>query len=241
LQQQHVVALDPGVRTFQTCYDPVRQQCIKWGDDDNKRIYRLCRRLDQLMSRSSAQNVRTMPHRRRWHRCRWKMRRAAARMRTRIRNLVDEMQRKLIRWLCESYRVILLPRFDTQRMISKRNGSRRIRSKTARAMATWAHYRFRTRLLNYARAYPLCHVEIVNEAYTSMTCGRCGTLYHQLGSQKVFACGQCGYRVDRDLNGARNIYLRYLTTSSGAAVRALSADVAIATSALGPTPALHTC
>jgi transposase len=74
-------------------------------------------------------------------------------------------------------------------------------------------------LLDYARAYPLCHVEIVDEAFTSKTCGRCGKLHQQLGGQKVFACSRCPYRVDRDLNGARNIYLRYLTTTNGAPMR----------------------
>ncbi len=186
----------------------MRRQCIKWGDGDVKRIYRLCYSLDDLMSRCSRKG--TIPHRRRW-----KMRRAAARIRSKIRHLIDDVQRKMIKWLCESYRVVLLPKFDTQRMIGKRDGRRRINSKTARAMATWAHFRFRTRLLDYSRAYPRCHVEIVDEAYTSKTCGACGTLHHQLGGNKVFACARCPYRVDRDLNGARNIYLRYLTTTTG--------------------------
>jgi putative transposase len=142
------------------------------------------------------------------------MRRAAARIRTKIRNLIDDVQRKLIKWLCEHHHVLLLPQFETRRMIGKHSGRRRINNKTARAMATWAHFRFRTRLLDYARAYPRCHVEIVDEAYTSKTCGACGALHHRLGGSKVFVCVQCAYRADRDLNGARNIYLRYLTTTT---------------------------
>jgi putative transposase len=203
-----LVALDPGVRTFQTCYDPTRRECIKWGDDgDIKHVYRLYHSLDDLLSRCSQKGV--IPHRRRW-----KMRRAAARMRAKIRHLVDDVQRKMIKWLCENYRVILLPKFETQRMLDKRDGRRRINRKTARAMATWAHHRFRTRLLHYAKAYPQRHVEIVDEAYTSQTCGACGLLNRRLGGNRVFACSNCPYRADRDFNGARNIYLRYLTTTT---------------------------
>ena len=147
------------------------------------------------------------------------MRRAAARIRTKIRNLIDDVHCKLIKWLCENHRVVLLPQFEMQRMISKHDGRQCIHSKTARAMATWAHFRFRTRLLDYARAYPQCHIEIVDEAYTSKTCGACGMLHHQLGGSKVFACPHCMYRANRDLNGARNIYLRYLTTTRADALK----------------------
>jgi len=169
--------------------------------------------MDDLTSRYN--NKSTVCARRR---CR--MRRAGARIRTKIRNLIDDIHRKMIKWLCQHYEVILLPQFDTQRMVSKRDGRRRIRSKTARAMANWAHFRFRSRLLDYSREYPQCHIEIVDEAYTSRTCGSCGVLNQKLGGSKILRCAQCNNRVDRDLNGARNIYLRYLTTAFTAKERA---------------------
>ena len=53
----------------------------------------------------------------------------------------------------------------------------------------------------------------VGEAYTSRTCGLCGTLNHDLGGAKTFQCvdEHCGVQIDRDVNGARNILLRELT------------------------------
>ena len=33
----------------------------------------------------------------------------------------------------------------------------------------------------------------------------------QLGGKKVFECDKCGIRIDRDINGARNIFLRQLS------------------------------
>jgi putative transposase len=207
-----VVALDPGVRTFNTCYDPVRQQCVKWGTGDIGGIYRLCHWLDDLMSRLSQKK--TPDGGGFTHRQRWRMKQAASRMRSKIRHLIDDVQRKLIKWLCENYHLVLLPKFDTQHMISKRDGRRRIRSKTARAMATWAHYRFRTRLLSKSQnEYPWCRVELVDESYTSKTCGGCGALHDKLGGAKLYRCPKsCGFVADRDLNGARNIYLRFCTT-----------------------------
>ena len=76
---------------------------------------------------------------------------------------------------------------------------------------TWSHYRFRQRLLNKSREYPWCSIIICDEAYTSKTCGECGFIHNKLGGSKVFDCPQCGEVQDRDMNGARNILLRYET------------------------------
>ncbi len=86
--------------------------------------------------------------------------------------------------------------------------------KVVRRMLDWAHGRFRQRLLDKAREYPWCRVIICTEEYTSKTCGYCGRVRGKLGGTKVFHCGDrsCPFQgVDRDLNGARNILIKYLT------------------------------
>jgi putative transposase len=198
-RERRVVALDPGVRTFMTGYDPVGE-ATEFARGDIGRIYRMCARLDALQSRWSDPGV--------GHHRRWRMRRAAARMRTRIRNLVDDVHRKLAKYLCSTYNAVLLPKFETSSMVTR--GQRRISSKTARAMATWSHYRFRTRLQAKAREYPWCKVVMVDEAYTSKTCGACGAINRSLGASKVFRCPACGLHADRDVHAARNILLRFL-------------------------------
>ncbi len=47
------------------------------------------------------------------------------------------------------------------------------------------------------------------EAFTTQTCGLCGTRNPNVGPAKVFAFADpaCGVRIDRDVNGARNIAL----------------------------------
>ena len=118
-----VIALDPGVRTFLTFFSET--ECGKIGYKAFGRIQRLCHWLDELIGRTD-----TEPdyHRRR------RMRRAQARMRQRIVNLVDELHWQTARWLTSNYKVILLPTFETQDMT--RRAGRKIRSKTARMMLT---------------------------------------------------------------------------------------------------------
>jgi putative transposase len=195
-----IISLDPGVRTFVTGYDPSGWVC-EGGKNDIGRIYRLCHVLDKLQSRWSQKDVR--------HRKRYRLQKAGRRIRLKIRNLVDEFHKKLATWLCENYRVVLLPEFETSKMI--RRGQRKIGSRTVRSMVTWSHYRFRQRLIAKSREYPWCRVVLCNESYTSKTCTNCGELHHSLGGSKVFSCPSCGFVIDRDINGARNILLRYLS------------------------------
>ncbi|CAG8769911.1 13679_t:CDS:2, partial [Racocetra persica] len=49
------------------------------------------------------------------------------------------------------------------------------------------------------------------EEYTSKTYRFCGYVNHKLGGSKVFCCPKCKTELDRNINGARNILLRYLT------------------------------
>jgi len=51
----------------------------------------------------------------------------------------------------------------------------------------------------------------VSEAYTSKTCSYCGKM-HKIGSKKRMKCS-CGADIDRDLNGARGIFLRALAVT----------------------------
>ncbi len=128
-----IIALDPGVRTFMTGDSP-SGLTVEWGKADVTRIYRLCYAMDKLQSKWSPKlGVR--------HRERYKMQRAARRIRREIRNIVDEAHKKLVKWLALNYHTVLLPEFGTSRMV--RRVERKIGNKTARAMLTWSHYRFR--------------------------------------------------------------------------------------------------
>lgn len=197
---ENVIALDPGVRTFMTGYSP-EGTITEWGSGDMQRIFRLCHTHDKLQSKWSQKEVR--------HRKRYRLKKAARRVRKKIRNLVDEVHKKLTKWLVSNYETILLPKFETSDMVTR--GQRKIGSKTARQMLTWSHYRFQQRLVNKTREYRNSQVIICDEAYTSKTCGCCGKLHEKLGGNKTFRCPHCGVVMDRDMNGARNILLRYLT------------------------------
>lgn len=192
-----VAALDPGVRTFQTIYD-ADGLCVEWGKNDFCAILRLCKHADVLQGKICKARRRKNSLHKAW-----------LRLLERIRNKVKESHRKLASWLCKNYRAVLIPTFDTSRMLVKTK--RVFGSKTARSMATWSHYSFKESLKQKAELYPWVTVIEVGEAYTSKTCSECGEIHWNLGKSKVFTCPACEFEGDRDICAAKNILLRYLT------------------------------
>ena len=188
-----IVALDPGVRTFQTTYSP-DGSAKKLGDQASCRIFRLMKYVDKL---SAFKDRRTRGKR--------------LHLERRVGNLVDEMHWKIARELCTEYETIVIPPFETQKMAKKwTNGRYRKINKTAtRMMLRLAHYRFRQKLIHVANKLG-SQVVICTEEYTSKTCGHCSEIHQGLGSSKKFNCPHCRIHLDRDANGARNICLKAL-------------------------------
>jgi putative transposase len=187
-QRFKMVSLDPGVRTFQTFFSP--ELAGKFGSYDFGRIHRLCFYLDDLISKMSK--VKSKRKRR--------LRKASDRLRWKIKDLISEIHFKTANFLCKFYEIIILPPFETSQMVSK------LRSKTVRAMLTWSHFRFSEILKNKAEEYSSVLLRQC-EAYTSKTCSNCGKI-HNIGSKEFLKCTCCV--LDRDLNGARGIFLRAL-------------------------------
>jgi len=192
-QRNGIVALDPGVRTFLTYYSETMHGKI--GEGDFKNIYRLCYALDALQSKISKAKCKQKR----------RMRKASERLRYRIFDLVDDLHKKTAYWLVTTFAVILLPTFETSKMVTK------LWSKVARSMLNFAHYGFKTFLKSKAEEYS-CRVIDADESYTSKTCSYCGKIQN-IGSKKVMRC-PCGAIVCRDGNASRGIFLRALTATS---------------------------
>lgn len=209
-----VIALDPGNRSFLTGYDG--ENILEIGKGDIGRINRLCSHLDKLMSRSDKSQVK---------RERYKMRKAADRIRARIQRVVKDLHNKTASVLVNNYKLIFLPTYQTSQMVLK--SSRKINKKSARNMLTWSHFKFAQILGQMATRKGVVVVRC-NESYTSITCTSCGFIHHKLGGKKVFKCPQCRHQHGRDCGGARNIMIRALQatafTSDGNAVLTLNAQ-----------------
>ena len=187
-----IVALDPGVRDFMTFFS---QDCFGWlGMQCINRIQRLCQHCDNLYARATQEK---RPLRR-------ALRKAANRTKVKIRNLIDELHKKVAHFLVTNFDIILLPTFDTKQMTKR--GGRKLRRKSVRQMLTLSHYRFKAFLKHKALEYGVRVIDVC-EAYTSKTVSWTGEVIANLGGSKVIKSSE-GHRMDRDLNGARGIFIK---------------------------------
>jgi putative transposase len=199
-----VVALDPGVRTFLNGFSD--KSVFKIGQGDFSRIARLCSHMDKLISKiSKAKNSHKQ-----------KMKKALGRMKHKIWDLVDELHFQSINYLLKTYDVVLLPNFETSKMVVK--SSRKIQSKTVRSMLTYSFFQFSQRLEIKAKELGkyICRG---SEAYTSKTASWTGEMKN-ISSAKTIKSNNIV--MDRDINGARGIFLRALGDSPWAGLSSLA-------------------
>jgi putative transposase len=188
-KKENVASLDPGVRTFQTIYSENHSIKIQ----HNPELLRsLQEKLDLFQSLRSKKLISKSHYTRRINR-----------IYKRLDNLIDDLHFKTIHFLEKHYNWILLPIFESQEMAMK--GRNR---KCNRNMMQLKHFKFKERLKAKCNISKTC-LTIVDESYTSKTCGRCGHI-NNIGSSKVFKCNSCSLVCDRDLNGARNILLKHI-------------------------------
>jgi transposase len=188
-------AIDPGSRTFLTGYDP--EGLIFEIGSDNGFLRRKKQNIQKLQSKLSEEKDK---------RRRVKYRRIINNTYTKISNCVKDLHHKSSKLLADNYSEILLPSFETSRMTKK---NRRINNTAADNLLMLSHYKFRKLLTEKMKCRGGKLIECTEE-YTSKTCGKCGRLNHNLGSSKVFQCNyqNCGLVLDRDINAARNIFMK---------------------------------
>ena len=133
-----------------------------------KRIFSLCLFLDRLISKVNGKEMKNL-HGKKGRKKRRNRKKAIERMRTKIKNKIAELHKKMSTWLCSNYKVILIPKFNSKAM-SQRKG-RKIHTKTVRGMLCWSHYKFRQRLIAKSELFSDCKVIECDESYTSKTCG----------------------------------------------------------------------
>ena len=200
--QGDVCSIDPGVRTFATVYGG--NSVEKWGEGFRERLLSLALQVDGLCSRRKKL-LNKCP------KTPWRddmelhLGRKIRRLRAKRVDLLNDLHKRLAYHLVTTFKLILLPTFQTKSMAAKEG--RKLRKKTIRQMLDLGHYKFQQMVIWMAKKYG-AHVCLVDEAYTSKTLSWTGEI-KEIGGSEFVTDGKI--KVDRDHNGSRGIALKLLT------------------------------
>ena len=200
LKNKKVCSIDPGIKTFLTIYSD--DSVHKIGIGIREKIEKICKDIDIIISK---QYKKTKGKFRYKYEKRRNLKKALDRKIKYLENLKEELHNKSIKYLSNNYGKIIIPPFETQKMVS----NKKVDSRTARNLMNISYYKFLSKLKVRCIEYDI-ELIIRPEYYTSKTCTKCGNIKHDLKNNDIYICKQCNLKIDRDINGARNILLRNL-------------------------------
>jgi len=193
-----ICSLDPGNRKFQTIYSPSDDNYTIIGERASNVLYKRLLTLDKLLSKPNKNRLKIK------------------KLRIRISNLQNELHNKTIKFLCENYNEINIPKLTKENDIIKKS-TRKINTKTVRNMSVLGHSMFVEKLKTKANLYNNVVINIVTEEYTSQKCLRCEKLTKT--SSETYICSNCKFKIDRDILGSTNILLKQMRDTANVDIR----------------------
>ena len=200
----HIVTLDPGCRKFQAWFG-TDGRCGYFGSKGfvNK-LLRIIWYKEYLRSRLFCPKDSIL---RVTGRDRKTLKKKFRKLQERLENIRRDFHHKVANWLTSNYECVIIGKLP-KGITSKDRSLPKIVKKAYNSLG---HYKFRCCLKEKCIAKGVIYQES-NEAYTSKTCTLCGKL-NNVGSSETYRCECSKESWDRDLNGARNIFLKCISDS----------------------------
>jgi len=186
-----IVSLDPGLRTFMSGVS--ENSYIKIGNNVNSIISKPLQRLNNIKNNENISSKIKKKN--------------EILINRKIKNKIDDLHWKTINYLVKNYKTILLGDMSAKSIVSRNKNI--INNIQKVACLRTKYYEFCQRLKFKCELNDV-NFSMINEAYTSKTCSNCGYYKDNLGSASVYNCNKCHLNIDRDINGARNIYIKSL-------------------------------
>jgi len=185
-----LISLDPGLRTFLSGIS--ENEAITIGSNVNSLISKQIKRINKIKDNELIPN---------------KIKKKNEFLINRkISHKIDELHWKTIKFLTNNYKTIFLGNMSAKNIVNKKTSVIGKIQKVACLRTKFFEFQQR---LEYKCLLNKIHFEYIDEAYTSKTCSNCGYYKNDLGSNKFFICDKCDLIINRDYNGARNIYVKH--------------------------------
>jgi putative transposase len=182
------ITIDPGIRRFGTGI--TENRVVKIGEKCSDTLKEYLLRKDKIMSNENINKNKKDKNE--------KM------INKKISNLVNELHWKTINYLTKNYETVLIGNMSSKNIVSK---SGKLNKMTKRIALHLKFYKFQNRL-KYKCNISETKYGKIDEWMTSKMCSLCGNVNENLGSSEIYDCSKCKVKIERDVNGARNIYIK---------------------------------
>jgi transposase len=199
----NIVALDPGICTFQTAVG-LDGSVTFYGYEARKTLNKLHLRIDHIQKEITLLKTRGSKYKSKQRLQKIKNRiRKKAWIQKRIKDLVTTLHYETIKGL-KKFPIILLPEFGTQEMLKQKQLGRHQK----RELQTFSHYTFKQRLIHKCKKYGQ-RLFIIDESYSTKTCFKCDHINEKVKG-RWFKCTKCNHEDHRDINPGKNMLKWYL-------------------------------
>jgi putative transposase len=196
------ISIDAGMRTFLTCM--TNKSIIEIGSNIGNEIKKILLKIDKTNNMKKDLLNEELNKRKKFNRIKH---RNLTHLRERLKNKVKDMHCKIINYLTNTYKTIVIGKWSTKAVV--KNETSVLSKMNKRICLSMSFYKFLQRL-EFKSKINKNDLYITNECYTSMTCSTCGYLKRDLGGSKVFNCDECKNIMDRDVNSCRNMIYKCL-------------------------------
>ena len=186
--ENNFISIDPGIRTFLTGIS--ENSAVEIGTNLLFKVQNYLERIDTANEKLNKK----------------KRRKKILLYRRKIKNIVEDLHWKSIKYLTSNYRNILIGDMSVKSIVNNKNS--KLSNIIKRISHSMCLYKFKQRLL-YKCQINMIHYKEIDERYTSKMCSNCGWMNNELGCNKTFECRDCKIKMDRDFNGSRGIYLKH--------------------------------
>ena len=183
------ISLDPGLRTFMTGIS--EKNAVNIGTNTNYKIGKYITKWNNINNNENILKSLKKKH--------------EIRINKKISNKIDDLHWKSIKYLTSNYDSIFLGDMSSQEIVRKENS---FLSPVQKVSCLRTKYFVFQQRLEYKSKQKGINYKLIDESYTSKACSQCGEMKDDLGSNKTYNCNVCLLNLDRDLNGARNIYFK---------------------------------
>lgn len=179
--QQEAIGVDVGLEHFATLSNGQEICNPRFFKRGEKALAKAQRKLAKLKKGTSERR---------------KQGRVVAKIHERISNQRKDFCHKESKKIVDQYQYICVEDLNVIKMIEKKSFAKSITD------ASWSQFR---QFLTYKAEEAGRKLGLVNPAYTSQDCYRCGYREAKNLSERMHCCKNCGYQASRDLNAAQNI------------------------------------